>query len=320
MLRTCVFLPDGTVDRDCPVTESYEPPAGALAWVDMEEPTQEELALLAGRWHFHPLAVEDCVHPQRLSKFERFPTHGFLVFHALDPSTEDEALDTMGVRVFLRAGLVVTVHPRPLPAIDRTWHDAKIWPERFARSAEWLVHVIVDGIVDDFTRLLYTFEDRVDALEARATSLHNRRLVPDMVRVRRDLLMVRRIVLPQREVVRRFCDADDPDFGPDVRVYFRDVLDHVEVVHDTTSLLLDICNGALQIHADMVNERLNQVMKYMAIVSTLLLPMTVISGAFGMNFVQIPLSAHPHGFTIALVLMLASASVLLVLFRIRRWF
>lgn len=320
MIRTCVFLPGGKVERDVPVTSAYEPPTGGVAWVDMEAPSAEELALLLTKWRFHPLAVEDCEHPQRLSKIDRYPSHTFLVFHALDKTTPNVPLDTLAVRIFLREGLVVTVRPRPCQAMERVWADTRQWPERFGRSAAALVHVLVDAMVDELTQLLYTYEERVDALQARAIKVADRRLVPDLVKVRHDLLLVRRMVLPQREVLRRFTDADDAGFPTEVRIYFRDVLDHADVVHDTANLLLDMCTGTAQIHADIVNERLNQVMKYMAIVSTLLLPMTVISGAFGMNFAHIPMSAEPNGFGYALLMMVGSALALLTVFRLRRWF
>lgn len=320
MLRTSVLHADGRVERDVPVTEAYRLPEGSTAWVDMEEPTAEELELLRKRWSFHPLAVEDCVHHQRLSKIERYPTHGFVVFHALDRSTPDVPLDTIAVRVFIRPGMIVTVHPKGSGALEHVWDALKLYPERVGSTSERLMHAVLDAIVDDFMKLLYEYEERVDELEDRAGRAHDRRLVHDLVRMRRDLLFVRRIVLPQREVVRRFIDADDTTFTPEGRVYFRDVLDHIEVIHDTTNLLLEVCNGALQVRAEAVNERLNQVMKYLAVVSTLLLPMTVISGAFGMNFKEIPLADHVHGFGYAILMMLVSALALLVVFRVRRWF
>lgn len=320
MIRTSVLHSDGRVERDVPVTEAYRPPEGSTAWVDMEEPTAEELQLLSERWKFHSLAVEDCIHRQRLSKFERYPTHGFIVFHGLDRSTPDVPLDTIAVRVFLRPGLVVSVHPKGSGALEHVWDVLKLYPERVGSTAERLVHAIMDAIVDDFMRLLYDLEERVDLLEERAYQAGDRAIAGDLVRMRRDLLYVRRVVLPQREVVRRFIDTEDTTFTSEGRVYFRDVLDHIEVIHDTTNLLLEVCNGALQIRSEIINARLNTVMKYLAVVSTMLLPMTVISGAFGMNFDVIPLSHDPHGFGYAVGMMLVSALALLVVFRVRRWF
>lgn len=112
---------------------------------------------------------------------------------------------------------------------------------------------------------------------------------------------------------------DSPDTDENSRIYYRDVLDHIDAVYDTTGLLLEVCAGTLQLHSNRANERLNAVMKYLAIVSTLMLPMTVISGVFGMNFDVIPGAHHQAGFWSAIGLMVASALALIFWFRHRRW-
>lgn len=319
MIRAYIVHPDGKVE--CDVAHHVAPPAAATLWIDLEAPTLAEIALLSSRWEFHPLAIEDCTHPQSRPKFERYPTHGFLVLAALNRTTLDVPCDTVGICVFVRPELVVSVHRDPLAAVNVVRASLAAYPDRVGRTPERVLHALADATIDELTQLLYHFEARVDVLEVAASRPRGGAgLVEPLIRVRRNLLALRRIVLPTREVIRRFIDVDNPEISADGRMYFRDVLDHVEVLSDTSALLLEVCNGALQIHANAANERLNQVMKYMAIVSTLMLPMTVIGGAFGMNFKTIPLSDHPQGFVIALALMLACASLLLAIFRARRWF
>jgi len=170
------------------------------------------------------------------------------------------------------------------------------------------------------TTLLFVYSDRIDELE----EVHPpdpRRESPmrDLLQARRDLLLLRRITLPQREVVQRFVDSESQEVSPEARIYFRDVLDHLEFVLDETHLLLDVCNGSIQLHANTQNERLNHVMKYLAIVSTLAMPFSVISGAFGMNFDRVPFATSPHGFEAATAVMFAAACGLLVVFRARGW-
>jgi magnesium transporter len=318
MVRTHLLHPDGIVNCDAKLHATV--PDGATVWVDFESPTPEELVPLAERWHFHPLAIEDCVHEQKRSKFERYPSHGFLVLAALDRSTPAEPCDTVGICIFLRPGLVVTVHHGALASVEAVREALQKYPDQVGNSSERLLHAIVDAVIDEQTELMYEFETRVDLMESLASKPRDPEFMDSLMRVRRDLLALRRIVMPTREVVRRFSDADNPEMSAEGRMYFRDVLDHVEAISEATSLLLDVCNGAVQAHANAVNERLNQIMKYMAIVSTLLLPMTVISGAFGMNFADIPFAQHPHAFYLALGLMGLSTGILLAIFRARRWF
>ncbi|MDP2311829.1 MAG: magnesium transporter CorA family protein [Pseudomonadota bacterium] len=320
MIRTHILHDDGRVDGNAPIEVACAPIAEATVWVDLLDPTPEELLLLSEKWHFHPLAIEDVSHHQKRSKYERYATHGFVVTQALDRSTPSDPLDTVPISVFLRPSLVVSVRPKDVAAVEVVFRALATYPERIGTHADRILHALVDAVIDEYTLTLYDFEARVDALEEDAAANRQSHLVEDLVRVRRDLLMIRRMTLPQIELVRRFVDAENGDLGGGARIYFRDVLDHLTIIQEQTALLLEICNGALQVHSNLVNERLNQVMKYMAIVSTLLLPMTVISGIFGMNFDVIPIAHHGYGFWVAVGMMLGSAVVLLGVFRARRWF
>ncbi|MES2641465.1 MAG: magnesium/cobalt transporter CorA [Myxococcota bacterium] len=320
MLRTHILYDDGRVDCDAPFDATSTPPPNATVWVDLLAPTPEESKLLTDLWRFHPLAVEDVAHLQKRSKYERYPTHGFLVSQALDRTTPNDPLDTVPISVFLRPSLVVSVRPKNVAAVDRVVQALATYPERVGTHADRLVHALIDAVIDEYTATLYEFEERVDELEALASRADGTQVVEGLVRTRRDLLMLRRMTLPQTEVVRRFVDAEPAELGGGARIYFRDVLDHLNVIVDQTNLLLEVCNGTLQVHSNAANERLNKVMKYLAIVSTLLLPMTVISGIFGMNFDVIPIAHHGYGFWMAVGMMVASAVILLAVFRVRRWF
>lgn len=319
MLRSHVLYDDGRVDRNASIDLACAPPPHATVWVDMLAPTHEEAALLFERWRFHRLAVEDVLHGQKRSKYERYPDHAFVVTQALDRAT-DELLDTVPISIFLRPGLVVSVRPKDIGAVEVVFGILADYPERVGPHADHILHALLDAVIDEYTRTLYELEARTDALEEKATENDQMGLVEDLVWVRRDLLTLRRLTLPQIELVRRFVDAEVGQLGGGAQVYFRDVLDHLTIIQEQTGLLIEVCNGAMQVHSNAVNERLNRVMKYLAIVSTLMLPMTVISGIFGMNFDVIPITHHAYGFWIATGFMLLSAAVLLAIFRARRWF
>lgn len=319
MIRTHVLFPDGHVQVASGIALARNPPEGATVWVDVTASTAAGLAELPAEWKFHPLALEDCINRQTRSKYERYPNHGFAVLQALDTGT-DELLDTAPICVFLQTGLVVSVHDRPLTAIDRVDSIVLQDSERLGKGADRVIHAMADAVVDEFLPLIRAWEERLDVLAEKASSLaddYDVAVVDEVVCIRRNVMNARRIMLPQLEVVKRIRDSVAE--RDSARHYYQDVVDHVEAILETCQLCSEICAGALQVHADRSNERLNRVMKYLAIVSTMLLPMTVISGVFGMNFDVIPTAHDPAGFWSAIGLMVLSAAGLVGWFRHKRW-
>lgn len=324
MMRCHLLSGDAPLVSDVPldaalaaIAEGESP--GASLWVDVEAPDTADLDVLLNTFHFHSLAVEDCHNPQRRSKYERYASHTFLVINALDRTTSHDPLDLVAICVFVRPRLVVTVRPHAVAAVDGVRTRLESDPERRFGTTERLLHAIIDAVVDEFLPLLDAYEEELGELQRRigepGTAVLDR-----LVTIRRELLVVRRIVLPHIEVIRRLVDPETTDVSPEIRLYFRDVLDHAMIVSDTDALLLDVANGALQLHANAVNERLNEVMKFLTITSVLMLPWSVISGIFGMNFDIIPIAHQRFGFWLALSGMFTSAAALGWYFRRKGWF
>jgi magnesium transporter len=210
------------------------------------------------------------------------------------------------------------VRPKSVQVVDRVLDHVHQDPDAGVHTTERLLHAIIDAVVDEFLPLLDAYEEQLSELQRRVGEPGT--VVPGrLVEIRRELLVVRRIILPHLEVIRRLADADTADISPEIRLYFRDVLDHAMIVNDTDALLLDVVNGALQLHANVVNERLNEVMKFLTITSVVMLPWTVISGIFGMNFDIIPIAHQQYGFYVAVLAMLGTGAGLLWYFRRKGW-
>jgi magnesium transporter len=332
MIAAHLIHADGHIALNVSQAVALQAPADSTVWVDIQwkqaldqdqdhRPNNgrddQALDLLRSHWHFHPLAIEDAINRQLRAKYERYPTHDFLVLLALDQSTT-ESLDTVPICMFIRQKLVVTVRHGNIRAVETVLHRLKT-DTRGTNSMDRLVHLMLDSVVDEFMPLLDRHEDRLDELELRSNRDTRPQVMEDLVAVRRELLHVRRILTPFQELVRRYTDRDGNDVASECHLLFRDVTDHILVLQDLVAVRLEICNGAIQAHANASTERLNVVMKYLAVVSTLGLPMTVISGVFGMNFDVIPIAHHNWGFFIAVGLMVTSAGLLLGWFRYKRW-
>ena len=318
MMRCHLFMGANPIQSDVTLEEGLAAPDGSHLWVDIEDPQEADLVVLRDQFRFHHLAIEDSHNPQRRSKYERYATHNFLVLNALDRTTQHDPLDLVAICIFIRPKLLVTVRPKSVQAVDRVLDHVHLDPDAGVHTTERLLHAIIDAVVDEFLPLLDDYEEELSELQARVGEAGT--TVPDrLVTIRRELLVVRRIILPHLEVVRRLTDPETTDISPEIRLYFRDVLDHAMIVNDTDALLLEIVNGTLQLHANVVNERLNEVMKFLTIASVVMLPWTVISGIFGMNFDIIPFAHQQFGFYVAVMAMLGTGAGLYGYFRRKGW-
>jgi magnesium transporter len=332
MITAHLIHADGRIELGVDQAVALQAPRDCTVWVDVQwkqalDQDQDRcphngrddqaLDLLRSHWHFHPLAIEDAINRQLRAKYERYPTHDFLVLLALDQNTS-ESLDTVPICMFLRQKLLVTVRHGNIRAVETVLEHLKT-DTRGTNSMDRLVHLMLDTVVDEFMPLLDRHEDRLDELELRSNQDIRPQVMEDLVAIRRELLHVRRILTPFQELVRRYIDREGSDVASECHLLFRDVTDHILVLQDLVAVRLEICNGAIQAHTNASTERLNVVMKYLAVVSTLGLPMTVISGVFGMNFDVIPIAHHNFGFFIAVGLMFFSAGLLMGWFRYKRW-
>lgn len=317
MMEIHLIHSDGRVDSGVGLALALEAPQDCTVWVDIEGPGEEELGLLRTQWCFHPLAIEDCMNRQLRAKYERYPLHEFIVLLALDHRTEED-LDTLPVCVFLQQRLVVSVRQAQVTAVDTVKRRMDAEHHTLAYSRDRLIHAFLDTIVDEFMPLLDRYEESLDDLERRLPTETSPQMMADLISIRHELHHLRRILTPFHEMIRRYTDREG-GISPECQLLFRDVQDHILVLQDLVSVRLEICSGAIQTHSNMTTDRLNQVMKYLAVVSTLGLPMTIVSGVFGMNFEVIPITHHALGFYIAIGIMAVTSLALLGWFRYKRW-
>lgn len=317
MMEIHLIHTDGRVESGVSLLAAMHVPQDCTVWVDIEGVGEEELGMMRTQWCFHPLAIEDCVNRQLRAKYERYPTHDFLVLLALDHRT-DEDLDTLPICLLMRQRLVVSVRQAPVVAVDSVKQRMDAEHHTLAYSQDRLVHAFLDAVMDEFMPLLDRYEEWLDDLERRLGADTSPKMMTDLISIRRELLHLRRILTPFHELIRRYSDREG-GMSPECQLLFRDVQDHILVLQDLVSVRLEICSGAIQTHNNATTEQLNKTMKYLAVASTLGLPMTIISGVFGMNFEVIPITHHALGFYIAVGMMIVTSALLIGLFRYRRW-
>jgi len=330
MVTALILLGDGrTADTAEPtaIAEALRDPA-ARFWVDLNDPSEEDFALLDDVFGFHPLAIEDCMGHVQRPKIESYNHVGdacrqgyfYMVIHGPDLDSTHERLGTRELDLFVSERYLVTIHENGVRPVDERLARAR----RDIRSSleqgiDVLLYNILDVLVDNYLPILDGLQENLTELEDRALSDPGGGLLNEISTLKRDLLNLRRTVGPQREVIAQLTRGDVPFIREGTRIYLRDVLDHLIRIVETVELYRELISGARDIYLSAVNNNLNQIVKTLTIFTVVVIPLNVISGFFGMNFEHIPGLHSPLAFWATVAVMAASAGCALFLFRRWKW-
>ena len=291
-----------------------------MFWADLEEPTDEEAGVLNGLLGFHPLAVEDCIHDSHSPKLDDYGEYVFLVLHGVDFSQSEECFSTTELNIFIGHNFVVTYHKQNLKSLFDTRGKVVKNAEHLLRSPAWLLHTILDVLVDNYAPAMEQFDQRVNKVEADVFGTDADRAINDIMKLKREVLHLRRIIVPQREILNRLSHECGEFIAQDHYIYFRDIYDHLSRISETADIYRDIITGILDAYLLLTSNRLNQVMKTLTIIATIMMPLTVITGVYGMNFEYIPELHTQYGYYITVGVMVALVVVMLFMFKKKQWF
>lgn len=317
----------GAVVRPGPVLEEGLGPdevaralgeAGTRGWIDLEGAAPAEIQALERCFRFHPLAIEDAQNPKTRPKIEEYENFLFVVTRAVNDDPGPPALDLIPLFVFLDDRLIVTVHDRPLRSVSNALERLRKHPEVLGDGPDRLFHHLLDQIVDSYFPIVEHVEERVDRLETRVFARPGSRLLERIFAARKDVVALRRGLGPLREVVANLMSGV-PHVRAELRPFFRDVYDHVLRLLDELETNRDILSGLLEAYLSQINNRISIVMKQLAVLATIGLPFTIVTGFFGMNFKVMPWLDEPWGAAASVAIMAGLAVALFALFRWRRW-
>jgi magnesium transporter len=268
-----------------------DPASGATMWVDMSAPTEAEGRLLADVFHFHTLAVEDALSAIQFPKIESYGGYLYVVLHGIDFEKAKHQFATRDIDFFLGPNYLVTVHDGHSRSIARLRDICDKHSRILSEGPVALMHRIIDLMVDNYQPMMEQMEDDIDALEEQAYAGQDT-LVRRVLRLRRDLASMRRVLIPQRDSVGRLARREFPAITDEMAYRFRDVYDHVIRLTEEAILFQDRVTGILEVNLASISNRLNQVMKVLTVLSTIFMPLTLLTGMWGMN---VPLPHMPGG-------------------------
>lgn len=292
-----------------------------LVWVDVLDPDQATMDAVAKQVDIPPLAIEDMLEEQTRPKIDLYPDLLFFVWVVGAPEDPDHpvrTLDFNDVSFVVQDHLVVTTRRAAVVAIDDL-HADKI--HLASASPAWLVHTILDRSTDDLLDAVDEASDKLDDLENQVMETADPGQLQTLYKIKRQLLTLRKIVQGERDVVREIARAESW-VGQESYMYYQDVGDHLARIADEVDTYFDVATGIMDIYLSAQNNRMNEIMKQLTVVATIFMPLTLMSGIYGMNLIpgMWPRPVYdPWGFAAVCATMLAIAVAMLWWFRRKKW-
>jgi magnesium transporter len=313
------------------------PPEGDFVmWIDLVDPTPDEEARVFERFFpVHPLTLEDVTRPRRLAgrgahlpKVEEFPQYLFVVANPLPPAVAGEngssrrnfsARARPQLSAVVTPTVLITHHYDALPCVDSVWAFAGRHAGCLGRGPDYLFHLILDGVVDEYAPVVESIARHLDRVESHLFKGPAKDQLAKLLKLKRRVSFLRKTLILEREVLARLTRGEFDMVEDREIVYYRNVYDHLvryaELIENAREMVSDL----LQTHLAAASNRLNEVMKLLTMFSAIVLPMSLIAGVYGMNFDVMPELKWDLGYPFALALMALTGVAGFVYFRRKGW-
>jgi magnesium transporter len=327
MIRALYRTPDGKINER-EFVQDFDltlPNTHGLLWVDLVAETSAVCKpILQDTFGFHPLAVDDALEESHTPKVDDWSDYLYLVVQAVEPRQGlNQEVAALELDIFLGQNYLVTYQTKAIAAVERVWILCQRDKRHLDQDTNYILYRLIDEIASDYIIVADEIDERIDKIEDQLFENPEPYLVEHIFALKRDLLFLRRMIAPQREMVNKLARGDYAVIAVDAKVYFRDVYDHFVRLYDIIESLRDLVTGALETYLSMVNNRMNEIMKTLTIITTLFMPISFLASYFGMNFFQPVISMNawtewPMFIVLNLVMILLPISMYLWI-RQRMW-
>ena len=299
----------------------------AVFWIDMDHPSEQDYSLLDDVFGFHPLAIEDTIQYNQRPKIESYNHVGdtcsagyfYLVIHGPDLETFREHLRFKELDIFVSEQYLLTIHDESHKSINDILLRTRPDPLRvLGNGIDMLLHNVLDHVVDNYMPIFDFMQEELDGLEDESLNNPQPELLTRIAAKKRELLNLRRVIGPQREVLSQLTRGDVPFIREQARVYLRDVQDHLMRAVETIEIYRDLILGSRDIYLSSVSNNLNQIMKVLTLITVVAAALNVVTGFWGMNL-AIPGHDSSAVFWGTMVAMLVVIVGCVWLFRRYRW-
>lgn len=303
--------------KDC------QPPRnGKIKWINVDGLRKSEVEILCSHFQIHPLLVEDILSQGQRAKADDMDLQLFALLPMLTYNEDTGMVNAEQLSLVIGKYFVLSFQPDPKQDPFNVIRQKLSKPDSPVRKkgADYLAYSLIDAVVDDYFYVLERLSGRLDKLEDLVVSRPDKSVLFKLSLLRHEIMVMKRSIMPVRELISNFRNSDNPLIDPASKKYFKDIYDHITLAIEYNENYREMVINLQELYMNQVNTRMNEVMKILTVVTTLLAPATVIGSIYGMNFTNIPFSGSPHGFLVTVLIMSGLSAGMLLLFRRKGWF
>ncbi len=296
-----------------------------ILWIDMTNPTDEESFILTNDFHFHPLAIEDVIEEEDAitefgrSKIDDYHDYLYVEFQIADYISLEKGIDLQEMHLFLTKNTVVTVHDTNHKVINYLRNRALRDERLMSRGADFLLHNMIDAMVDHYNNILEFFEKSVDDIERSVLTEPDANTLKTIFALRRDIYELKRVTLPQKELLGQINRGQFSMISQRAAVYFNDVHDHLTRIIELSESHRDMLISALEVYFSHVSTKTNEIIKILTIFTVILMPPTFLVGLWGMNFKFMPELGWKYGYLLFWAILILITLIMILFFRKKKW-
>ena len=332
MIRSLAFTTQGRLhsqDIEMFLMPTLLTDTNLFLWIDLENPTPEEKKfVLEELFHFHPLSIQDCVEASLAPKVEefspkeedRFPPYLFMVIHAVDYSRKDGVFATSELNFFLGKNFLITYHDGSARSVSQTEDRAVKGTMHIARAPARVAYNLLDSIVDNYKPALEELSLEIAELEQEALANPSKATLNKILQVKKEVLHLRHIIGPQREVLARFARGEFKLIRPHLVPYYRNVYDALFQISELAQSYTDSLTGILQVYLNMSSNQTGEVVKLLTLITVITTPLMMVGTWYGMNFQHMPELSQAHGYPVAAGVMVFTTALTYWYFKKKKWF
>jgi len=288
MIRTLYFAPGNPLRIDIPAPEFPKllKDRHSLLWVDFSCESPVICQPILEGFGFHPLAIDDALQEIHSPKVDDWDDYLYVVLNYMMISPKGWEATNDELDIFVGQNYIVTHHDLFMDFVDEVWASCLRDARHVQEGADHLLYLLADNLVTHYMPIVEQVDEALDEIDDKIFNGASPATLQQLFTLKRLLLTMRRITLPQREVLNKLARDDYKVIDSRDRIFFRDIYDHLVRIHDLNESLRDLVGSVLDTYLSVVNNRMNEVMKTLTTITTLFMPITFITGFFGMNFFE----------------------------------